>query len=84
MEASIGYHTGAFLFAIVAGYLFLGLLWLIPPLRHRRRAWYMSAAALTWPLGFVSISGYAIGHALGALIFTVVAWLRSRPAKAGV
>lgn len=77
-EFDFGRAFGGAVMAFAVGYIVLGLLWLIPPLRRRRAVWYGTAVALTWLSGFVSVSGYTAGHAIGAGLFTGLAWWRGR------
>lgn len=74
----LGYNVGGFLMVWALGYIALGILWTIPPLRRNKRAWYFTAAGVAWLPVFLSTSIFPIGHICGAAAFTALAWWRSR------
>lgn len=79
MEAAqIGYYLGGFITAVVIGFAWLALTWLIPYFRRNKRPWFLFAAVVVWLVGFISIQGYTAGHALGAVFFTAYGLWRTR------
>ena len=80
MEAfDFGRQLGGFVISIGVGYIFLALLWLIPPLRRNKPVWYALAAVPAIGVMFVSIEGPTPGLVAGALAFCILAWIRARP-----